>query len=129
MIHQLVFGRREISREEFVALEFCQIVFVFGEAWSANTYFYPRMIEYTPMRAAWDLIRVPDFDFVNNLRMCATQSTHKSLSALRQGSTILHRDPQKSHSERSIRHDEQAHRAYCTTSPCVTIVASLDVAS
>jgi arginine decarboxylase len=103
------------------------MVLLFDEAWSAKAYFHPRMIECSAMRAAWDLSRAPDFDYVNNLRVYATQSTHKSLSALRQGSMIHYRDPQMNRPEVN-QVFEQAYRAHCTTSPSATIVASLDVA-
>jgi arginine/lysine/ornithine decarboxylase len=42
----------DISRNEFIALGFELIVLLFYEAWSAKTYFHPRMIECTAIRAA-----------------------------------------------------------------------------
>jgi arginine decarboxylase len=116
-----------ITLEAFVALGFRSMVLLFDEAWSAKSYFHPRLIEYSAMRSAWDLSRKPDFDYANKLRIYATQSTHKSLSALRQGSMIHYRDPEMKRPEVN-QVFEHAYRAHCTTSPSATIIASLDVA-
>jgi arginine decarboxylase len=117
----------DITEGEFLRLAFQRMVFLFDEAWSARAYFHPRLIEYTAMRSAWDLSRRDDMDYTDCLRFYATQSTHKSLSALRQGSMIHFRDPLMEAPEtRQV--FEQSFRAHCTTSPSASIIASLDVA-
>lgn len=111
----------------FLALAFRRLLFLFDEAWSACAYFHPRLIELTAMHAAWHLSRLPETPYGQGLRVYATQSTHKSLSALRQGSMIHFRDPLMELPEvRQV--FEQAYRAHCTTSPSASIIASLDVA-
>jgi arginine decarboxylase len=71
-----------------------------------------------------ELPLLPDPDRVK-LRVYATQSTHKSLSALRQGSMILVNDSEFSTVEESFK---EAFFTHTSTSPNQQILASLDVA-
>lgn len=66
------------------------------------------------------------FPIVESLRVYSTQSTHKSLSALRQGSMIHFRDPMMKHGAVKEAFD-QSYRSNTSTSPNATILASLDV--
>jgi len=71
-----------------------------------------------------DLRLLPDPDKVR-LRVYATQSTHKSLSSLRQGSMILVSDDDFATVEEPF---EEAFFTHTSTSPNQQILASLDVA-
>ena len=115
------------TEKDFKTLAFRCMVFLFDEAWSAFAYFHPRFIEVTAMHSAWSLGREHGFNYTSALRVYATQSTHKSLSALRQGSMIHYRDPLMAHPE-IHQVFEQSFRAHSTTSPSASIIASLDVA-
>lgn len=103
------------------------IVFLFDEAWSAFAYFHPMYIKYTAMKAALVLDQNLDAKWSQSVRIYSTQSTHKSLSAFRQGSMIHFRDPLFKHQQVSMQF-EQAYRAHTTTSANASILASLDVA-
>ena len=71
-----------------------------------------------------DLPLLPDPDNVR-IRVYATQSTHKSLSSLRQGSMIMVNDDDFDSIEESF---EEAFFTHTSTSPNQQILASLDVA-
>ena len=105
-----------------------QIAFLFDEAWFAYGAFHPSFRKYSAMVAAERLwSETPSV----SVRVYVTQSTHKTLSALRQGSMIHIRDPWLIGGDRedilklSI---EEAQIAFTTTSPNIHILASLDVA-
>ena len=67
---------------------------------------------------------LPDPDKVK-IRVYGTQSTHKSMSALRQGSMILVRDEDFGAVHGAF---EEAYFTHTSTSPNLQIIASLDVA-
>ena len=124
-------------KDLFVRAAMDCIVFLFDEAWAACAYFHPRLIEFTAMKAALLLkqgksgnIREHNLDpNIAHARIYATQSTHKSLSALRQGSMIHYSDhlmTQKS--GRVSANFDQSFKAHTTTSASASILASLDVA-
>ncbi len=140
--------------EECLAIK-PDLVFLWDEAWFAFAAFHPTYRKRTAMATArrlrqryrdpayrdryeaqqvelaeaddeaWLSIRLlPDPDTVR-LRVYATQSTHKTLTALRQGSMIHMFDDQFGH-----RNEEAFREAYMThtsTSPNYQILASLDV--
>lgn len=95
-----------------------EVRFIVDEAWFALNYFHPLYRPYTAMHAAKSAATV-----ASSLVVVATQSAHKSLSALRQGSYIhVHGDP------KSIQAVREAQYAYHTTSPSYPILASLELA-
>jgi arginine decarboxylase len=71
-----------------------------------------------------DMRLLPDPDCAK-VRVYATQSTHKSMSALRQGSMILVRDEQFGLVHGAF---EEAYFTHTSTSPNLQIIASLDLA-
>jgi arginine decarboxylase len=90
---------------------------------------YARFLEATGRLSAEDpkllsLRLLPDPDRVK-VRVYATQSTHKSLSSLRQGSMILVNDDEFSSVEEQF---QEAFFTHTSTSPNQQILASLDVA-
>ena len=74
--------------------------------------------------AALDMRLMPDPDKVR-IRVYQTNSTHKSMSAFRQGSMILVWDEDFHHVEGPF---EEAYLAHTSTSPNLQLIASLDVA-
>lgn len=124
--HPVKLGR-EIDEASFLAAAFSRIVFLFDEAWSAHGFFHPKLVQFTAMHAAIALAQDGQQAYANSIRFYATQSTHKSLSAFRQGSMIHYRDPLK-HLPDLERRFSQSFRAHTTTSPNASIIASLDVA-
>jgi arginine decarboxylase len=127
--------------EECLAIK-PDLVFLWDEAWFAFAGFHPVYRRRTAMCAARRLEEryrsakyaqtyaeaaagtLPDPDAVR-IRVYATQSTHKTLTALRQGSMIHVFDQ-----DFNRRNEEAFHEAYMThtsTSPNYQIIASLDV--
>ena len=87
--------------------------------------FKKKTAKFAPDDKRWlDLPLLPDPDQVR-LRVYATQSTHKSLSALRQGSMVLVNDDDF---ESVVALFEEAFFTHTSTSPNQQIIASLDVA-
>lgn len=117
----------DLEPAHFVAAALRRMVFLFDEAWSAAAFFHPRLIEFTAMHAGLKLGQDAHAPYAHALRIYSTQSTHKSLCALRQGSMIHFRDPLMALSEFNDAF-EQSFRAHTTTSPSVNIIASLDIA-
>jgi arginine decarboxylase len=74
--------------------------------------------------AALDMRLMPDPDKAR-IRVYQTNSTHKSMSAFRQGSMILVWDEDFHHVEGPF---EEAYLAHTSTSPNLQLIASLDVA-
>jgi arginine/lysine/ornithine decarboxylase len=97
-----------------------QVTFLIDEAWFAFAYFHPLYRPYTAMSAADEISRSqPDRRFA----VVATQSAHKSLSCLRQGSYLhIHGDAEL------IRRIKEAQYQLHTTSPSYPILASLELA-
>ncbi|WP_180231942.1 hypothetical protein [Bacillus cereus] len=94
--------------------------FFVDEAWSAHGYFHPFFKRYTAMNAANELRRkYPN----RNISVTCTQSAHKSLSSLRQGSYI-----HVNSSEKVIQEISMAKYMLHTTSPSYPILASLELA-
>lgn len=118
------------------------LAFVWDEAWFAFARFSPLFRPRTAMesarvlrkrfrsseyRAQWesaeDRSNLPDPDQVR-VRVYSTQSTHKTLTALRQGSMIHVQDQDFARVEHSFR---DAFMTHTSTSPNYQILASLDV--
>ena len=118
---------REIDEASFLVAAFRCIVFLFDEAWSAHGFFHPKLVQFTAMHAAIALAQDDPQVYAKSIRFYTTQSTHKSLSAFRQGSMIHYRDPVK-HLPDLEQRFSQSFRAHTTTSPNASIIASLDVA-
>lgn len=74
--------------------------------------------------ALLDMRLLPDPDQVR-IRVYATQSTHKSMSALRQGSMVLVHDQDFGRVHSAF---EEAYFTHTSTSPNLQIIASLDLA-
>jgi arginine decarboxylase len=129
------------------------VIFHWDEAWSAFAHFHPLYCSRTAMTAVhkirqrmasceyrafygswyaefaadesldkWQRTLYPDPDQVR-LRVYATQSTHKTLSAFRQGS-MIHVADDCFDASRFF----EAYRIHTTTSPNYQIIASLDIA-
>jgi arginine decarboxylase len=97
------------------------LVLLFDEAWFAYGAFHPKFKRLSAMCAAEKL-----WAEGKRVRVYVTQSTHKTLSAMRQGSMIHVRDPL--FDDVVKRPFEEALKAMVTTSPNASILASLDVA-
>ena len=97
------------------------IVFHFDEAWFAYGNFHCDFRARTAMAASLKL-RYEGIE----ARVYATQSIHKTLSAMRQGSMIHIREPKFTPELKSA--IEESINSHTTTSPNVHIMASLDVA-
>lgn len=81
------------------------------EAWFAFAYFHPKFRKYSGMNCGADFV---------------TQSTHKTLSAFRQGSMIhIHKDALEEFDEHSFL---ESYFMHTTTSPNYAILLSLDAA-
>lgn len=111
------------------------IVFIFDEAWFAFARFHPLFVRRTAMAAAAELEAEEPTCYEDKLRIYATQSTHKTLSAFRQSSMIHIRDPLLERADlypnASIMLKARLEHAFLThtsTSPHNGIIASLDVA-
>lgn len=115
------------DKNQFVRAAFRRMVFLIDEAWGSYAYFHPKLIECSAMHAALILSHNNKHELHNCLRFYSTQSTHKSLSAFRQGSMIHYRDPLMSLP--AFRQAfEHSIRSHTTSSPNAGIIASLDVA-
>jgi arginine/lysine/ornithine decarboxylase len=96
------------------------VTFLVDEAWFAFAHFHPAYRRYTAMHAARQLSRGPG---AARFAVVATQSAHKSLSCLRQGSYLhIHGD------DDLIRRIKQVQYQVHTTSPSYPILASLELA-
>jgi len=103
-------------------------VYHFDEAWFSFARFSPRLIQTTAMYAA-EHARLGK-DGVRP-RVYATQSVHKTLSALRQASVILEHDEWDDGSGTcglDRPRFKQSYLAHTTTSPNLPIIASFDIA-
>ncbi|MDR4507773.1 MAG: hypothetical protein MRJ65_05975 [Candidatus Brocadiaceae bacterium] len=89
-------------------------IFFFDEAWFGFARFVNELRQYTGMFACHD---------IPNARVYTTQSTHKTLTAFRQGSMIHVRDPKFKLVEHSFK---EALFTHFSTSPNYNIIASLD---
>ena len=130
--------------EEILAIK-PDMVFLWDEAWFAFAGFTPIYKQRTAMyaakmlqkkyssskyrekfeanKAAKNPIAMPDPDLVK-IRVYATQSTHKTLSSLRQGSmTHIYDEQFKRKTEDSF---HEAYKTHTSTSPNYQILASLD---
>jgi arginine/lysine/ornithine decarboxylase len=101
-------------------LDICDdVTFLIDEAWFAFAAFHPWYRQYTAMNAAREIAsRRPDKKFA----VVATQSAHKSLSCLRQGS-YLH-----IYGEHLVQRIKEVQYQFHTTSPSYPILASLELA-
>ncbi len=135
----LLYNVEEIMRE--ASKIFPGIIFFFDEAWFAYGSFYPdRKFRYRSAMLAAAKIRQEGIKKVEyrgfpdeDVRVYVTQSIHKTLSSIRQGSMLHIHDPylvyandeDKLHLKYMI---DNAYETYITTSPNNSILASLDVA-
>jgi len=118
---------RRVLAENEMEQKLRDLAFVFDEAWFAYARFHPWFTARTAMRAAAALGEQDGF-YRQNLRVYATQSTHKTLSAFRQGSMIHVWDPVLEQDGDARMRLEQARLTHTTTSPHSGLIASLDVA-
>ncbi|MCA9289681.1 MAG: hypothetical protein KDA25_01045, partial [Phycisphaerales bacterium] len=121
------------------------MIFLWDEAWFAYAGFSPSLRGRTAMgaakqlgetfrsdayrrafetQAAGDPTPMPDPDLVR-VRVYATQSTHKTLTSLRQGSMIHVRDEDFEKKTSAAFHE--AYMTHTSTSPNYQIIASLDI--
>src|SRR6476646_7210937 len=91
------------------------LIFLWDEAWFGFARFNPLHRRRSAMQAATELRE--ELAGKARIRVYQTNSTHKSMSALRQGSMILVSDP-----------FSEAFLTHTSTSPNLQIIASLDVA-
>ncbi|NHQ87919.1 aminotransferase class I/II-fold pyridoxal phosphate-dependent enzyme [Iodobacter sp. HSC-16F04] len=91
--------------------------FLIDEAWGAANYFNPELKEITAMNISDLMNEYPDLEVI------CTQSSHKSLSTLRQASMIHFRGPEALRERLNI-----AKFRIHSTSPSYPILASLDMA-
>ncbi|MFT4713644.1 MAG: arginine decarboxylase [Candidatus Azotimanducaceae bacterium] len=105
------------------------ICFLWDEAWFAYARLFPTTRQRTAMRGAEILDQHYTKEGVRykyKLRVYATQSTHKSLSALRQGSMIHVYDELFESNTKDLFHE--AYFTHTSTSPNYQILATLDLA-
>jgi arginine/lysine/ornithine decarboxylase len=97
-----------------------EVTFLIDEAWFAFAYFHPLYRPYTAMSAAQEIARSrPDKRFA----VVATQSAHKTLSCLRQGSYLhIHGAAEM------IQRIKEVQYQFHTSSPSYPILASLELA-
>ncbi|POZ63229.1 aminotransferase class I/II-fold pyridoxal phosphate-dependent enzyme [Chromobacterium alticapitis] len=91
--------------------------FLVDEAWGAANYFHPELQPLTAMNVGELRARYPELEVV------CTQSSHKSLSTLRQASMIHFRGPESLRERLNV-----AKFRVHSTSPSYPILASLDLA-
>ena len=104
-----------------------ETAFLFDEAWFGFARFHPA----TAMFSAAQAMRhfQSDTQFGARVRIYATTSVHKTMSALRQASTILIADP-LFHGDRAplATRFAQAYSNHTTTSPHTAMISSIDIA-
>src|SRR5690242_15620289 len=98
------------------------LIFLFDEAWFGFARFDPLHRRRTAMQAAKELRQ--ELAGKARIRVYQTNSAHKSLSALRQGSMILVDDD----FGEILEPFEEAFFTHTSTSPNLQIIASLDIA-
>jgi arginine decarboxylase len=109
-----------------------EIAFLFDEAWFGYARFHPAYSKFSVMNAKALLIH-EDAWWATALRVYATQSVHKTLSAFRQASVILISDPKldgarEGHVAWELQQRlDSAFAAHTSTSPHAGMLASLDV--
>jgi arginine decarboxylase len=99
------------------------LIFLWDEAWFGFARFNPLHRRRTAMQAAQELRQ--ELAGKARIRVYETNSTHKSMSALRQGSMILVTDDDFDEVHEPF---EEAFFTHTSTSPNLQIIASLDVA-
>src|SRR5436305_585589 len=99
------------------------LIFLWDEAWFGFARFNPLHRRRSAMQAAKELRE--ELAGKARIRVYQTNSTHKSMSALRQGSMILVSDDDFSEVHEPF---EEAFLTHTSTSPNLQIIASLDVA-
>src|SRR5678809_155303 len=99
------------------------LIFLWDEAWFGFARFNPLHRRRTAMQAARDLRE--ELAGKARVRVYQTNSTHKSMSALRQGSMVLVADDDFAEVHGPF---EEAFFTHTSTSPNLQIIASLDVA-
>jgi arginine decarboxylase len=99
------------------------LIFLFDEAWFGFARFNPLHRRRSAMQAAKELRE--ELAGKARIRVYQTNSTHKSMSALRQGSMILVSDDDFAEVHEPF---EEAFLTHTSTSPNLQIIASLDLA-
>jgi arginine decarboxylase len=99
------------------------LIFLWDEAWFGFARFNPLHRRRTAMQAAQELRK--ELAGKARVRVYQTHSTHKSMSALRQGSMVLVADDDFAEVHGPF---EEAFFTHTSTSPNLQIIASLDVA-
>jgi len=102
------------------------MIFLWDEAWFGFAYFNKTYRQRTGMRAARKLqsqFKAEKSD--KKIRVYVTQSTHKTLTSLRQGSMIHIYDEEYNRRVEDVFHE--AYMTHTSTSPSYQILASLDV--
>ena len=99
------------------------LIFLWDEAWFGFARFNPLHRRRTAMQAATELRE--ELAGKARIRVYQTNSTHKSMSALRQGSMILVSDDDFAEVHEPF---DEAFLTHTSTSPNLQIIASLDVA-
>src|SRR3954451_20694852 len=99
------------------------LIFLWDEAWFGFARFNPLHRRRSAMQAATELRE--ELAGKARIRVYQTNSTHKSMSALRQGSMILVSDDDFAEVHEPF---EEAFLTHTSTSPNLQIIASLDVA-
>jgi len=111
--------------EECLAIK-PDLVFLWDEAWFAFARFHPVYRPRTAMRAARTVAeRLRQPAYRARVRVYATQSTHKTLTSLRQGSMIHVHD--QDFAQRVEASFHEAYMTHTSTSPNYQILASLDL--
>jgi len=120
----------ELVMERILAIK-PDMIFLWDEAWFAYGRFSPTLRRRTAMEAASHLrrkFRSPEHAEAHRdcrVRVYATQSTHKTLTALRQGSMIHVFD--EDFEQKASEPFNEAFMTHTSTSPNYQIIASLDV--
>ena len=115
---------RDIANDTFAD----KFIYFFDEAWFSFGRFDPRLIVYTAMFAAE---HAETGHRHHRPRVYASQSVHKTLTALRQASVILERDEWPRYDGPTGLDQprfQQSFLAQTTTSPSMPILASFDIA-
>jgi arginine decarboxylase len=111
--------QKDMNDEEKINAKVNEFIFLFDEAWFGFGFLHPHYRKYTAAYAAQRLRKEG-----NDIRIYATQSTHKTLCAFRQGSMIHCWDFMFKKVEQNFHESIYTH---ITTSPNYGILASLDV--
>lgn len=117
----------EIYRGHGVLDRLQETVFLFDEAWFGFARFHPATASFSASHAMRHFHSDPALR--DKVRIYATTSVHKTMSALRQASTILAVDPLLRGDRSPIAaRFAQAYSNHTTTSPHAAMISSIDIA-